>query len=96
VIYQVIPSSAAQRDLKKLSPRVRQTVFNIHLPKIATEPRSAGEPLHGDLKGFWSYHFGHSPEYRILYALDDEAVKVLIVFIGTRENAYEEAHRRLT
>ena len=94
--YQSIVSSAAQRDLKKLPAQVRRVVFNTHLPKIVAIPQSTGEPLHGDLKGFWSYHFGHRPEYRILYTIDEETAVVFIVFVGTRENAYEEARRRLT
>ena len=93
-MYRIIPSSAAQRDLKKLPLQVRRVVFDKHLPKIAADPWTAGERLHGDLRGFWSYHLGHRPEYRILYTVEDKDKVVLIIFVGTRENAYEEARRR--
>ena len=93
--YEIVVAPAAQRDLKKLPAQVRHAVFNSHLPKIVAAPKSVGEPLHGELNGFWSYHFGHRPEYRVLYAIDTEAQVVSVVFVGTRENAYKEARRRL-
>jgi len=93
--YQIALSPAAQRDLKKLPPQVRRAVFNKHLPKIASAPQAAGEPLHGKLKGLLSYHFGHRPQYRILYGIEKEKI-VLVVFVGTRENAYGEINGRLS
>jgi addiction module RelE/StbE family toxin len=95
VTYQIVAAPAAQRDLKRLPAQVRRAVVDIHLPQIAATPRSVGEPLHGDLKGFWSYHFGHRPEYRILYTIDAVAEVISVIFVGTRENAYGEARRRL-
>ncbi len=92
---QITLSPAAQRDLKKLPPQVRQSVFHQHLPKIAVVPQTAGEPLHGKLKGLSSYHFGHRPQYRILYSIE-KGETVLVVFVGTRENAYGEVSRRLS
>jgi len=95
VSYQIALSPAAQRDLKKLPPQVRQAAFDQHLSKIAAVPQTAGEPLHGKLKGLLSYHFGHRPQYRILYSIE-KGETVLVVFIGTREDAYGEVSRRLS
>ena len=91
--YQITLSPATQRDLKKLPAQVRQAAFDQHLPKIAAVPKAVGEPLHGKLKGLLSYHFGHRPQYRILYSIEKEKT-VLVVFVGTRENAYGEVSRR--
>ena len=91
--YQITLSPAAQRDLKKLPPQIRRAVFNQHLSQIAVAPQAAGEPLHGNLKGLLSYHFGHRPQYRILYSVEKSRM-VLVVFVGTRENAYEEAYEQ--
>ena len=49
--YQIALSPAAQRDLKKLPPQVRQAAFDQHLSKIVAVPQTAGEPLHGKLHG---------------------------------------------
>jgi len=59
--FELELSPAARRDLKKLTPKIREEVLFIHLPKIQKEPFKVGRYLHGGLKGERSYHFGHRP-----------------------------------
>jgi len=91
--FELKLSPAAWRDLKKLTAKIREEVLFIHLPKIQKEPFKVGKPLHGALKGERSYHFGHNPEYRIIYFIEDKVV--IATIIGTRENIYKQARRRL-
>jgi len=85
-------SPAARRDLKRVPPKIREEILFIHLPRIREQPFEVGKPLQETLKGERSYHFGHKPEYRIVYFVEDEVVTVTI--IGTRESIYKWAHRR--
>ena len=92
--YRVEFDTAAERDLKELPREVRREIYDIHLPKIQADPNATGEQLHGDLAGFRSYHFGHRPEYRMLYKITDDLVVIWIV--DTRESVYKKAKRRLS
>ncbi|MBI3950913.1 MAG: type II toxin-antitoxin system RelE/ParE family toxin [Acidobacteria bacterium] len=93
--YRVELAPAAERDIKKLPPPVRREVINVHLPRIANDPRWRGSPLHGEFVDYWSYHFGHRPEYRIIYSVEEDIVTVMIVLIGARENIYKRLRRRV-
>jgi len=90
--FELELSPAARRDLKKLTSKIHEQVLFIYLPKIQKQPFKVGKPLHGALKGERSYHFGHNPEYRIIYFIEDKVV--IVTIIGTRENIYRQARRR--
>jgi mRNA-degrading endonuclease RelE of RelBE toxin-antitoxin system len=42
----------------------------------------------GAYKGLFAYRFGHHPEYRIIYAIIEDEVR--IVKIGKREDIYRK------
>lgn len=83
-------------DLKKFDKPLVKEVFDTHIHKILLDPHSAGETLHGTLKGISSYHFTKNKvEYRIAFALKEETKTVYVLMIGKRENFYEILRRRL-
>jgi mRNA-degrading endonuclease RelE of RelBE toxin-antitoxin system len=52
------------------------------------------EFLHGKLKRFRSCHFHyHSIEYRIVFSVKDQEIN--IIYVGSRENAYNEIQKNL-
>ena len=93
--YQIVIAPAAERDLRRLSRRTRREFFDVHLLRIADEPRVVGTPLHGEFRGYWSYHFGRRPEYRVIYNIEDEIATITVVLVGSRENIYARLRRRL-
>jgi mRNA interferase RelE/StbE len=84
-------------DLKKLDKPLIKEIFDTHIDKILLDPHNTGEALHGSLKGISSYHFTKNKvEYRIAFAVKEEAKTVYVVMIGKRENFYEILRRRLS
>jgi mRNA interferase RelE/StbE len=79
---------AAVKELDKLGrePTVRILRFlNDRLAGL-DDPRSIGEALKGSRLGaFWKYRVG---DYRIIAHVDDAAVRILVVRVGNRRDAY--------
>lgn len=67
--YEVRFTKEAAKDIKKLSPRLKQKLKSILLSKIAFDPYS-GKKLVGDLQGFYSVGLTHQD--RIVYSIDQD------------------------
>jgi mRNA-degrading endonuclease RelE of RelBE toxin-antitoxin system len=91
--YKLKLTSASQKDVDKLPTKIKIEILTRHFTKLKLDPKIYSKRLHGELKGFYSYHFGHHPEYRILFTVI--ADEVIILMIAKRENFYKEAYRRL-
>jgi mRNA interferase RelE/StbE len=78
----------AARDLRKLGHAARRLVLIYLRTRIATadDPRRFGHPLTGDLKGLWRYRVG---DYRIVAAIEDERLVVLVVTLGHWREVYD-------
>ena len=53
--------------------------------RVAADPRRVGQPLTGPLGKLWRYRVGR---FRVVCDLQDEAVRVLVVRIGRRDEVY--------
>lgn len=79
---------SVEKDLEKIGPDAARRVIRFLRERIAPleDPRSIGEALHGpELGRFWKYRVGH---YRIIASIQDEALVILIVRVGHRQNVY--------
>ncbi|MDY0096520.1 MAG: type II toxin-antitoxin system mRNA interferase toxin, RelE/StbE family [Candidatus Vecturithrix sp.] len=84
-----------KHDVKKLHATLREAIQTQHLPDILAHPER-GEPLVGDLKGIWSYHFSFGKQYyRIAYMIDHPTETVIVVMIGKRGEFYQLLKRRV-
>ena len=92
--FEIELSTAARRDFRRLPRQVQDALLNTHFPIIQASPETVGSPLSGRLQGQRSYHFGHRPQYRLLYKVIGN--HILISTIATREEVYKRAkrHRR--
>jgi mRNA-degrading endonuclease RelE of RelBE toxin-antitoxin system len=90
--HELFLSPSAKRDLKKLPLKIQNEIVEVHLPIIVEKPIERGKPLAGALKNDRSYHFGRSPEYRIVYFLEGRFITVTL--IGSREGFYRRAIKR--
>ena len=91
--YKLKLTSASQKDVDKLPTNIKIEILTRHFSKLKLNPKEYSKRLHGELKDFYSYHFGHHPEYRILFTVISD--EVVILMIAKRENFYKEAYRRL-
>ena len=74
--YQIELTKQAQKDIAKLTPKLKIKLKDILRNKIATMPQT-GKPLVGDLTGYYSVRL--SFQDRIVYRIENERCVVLIV-----------------
>jgi mRNA interferase RelE/StbE len=60
-------------------------LFRVHPRPLSEEPRKVGAPLRKPFEGQWRARRG---EYRIRYAIDEDASIMHILDIDHRRNAY--------
>ncbi|MEE8525573.1 MAG: type II toxin-antitoxin system RelE/ParE family toxin [Thermoanaerobaculia bacterium] len=77
----------ARRELRALDPPIQQGILRFTGGRLATteDPRQFGKALGGNLGGFWRYRVG---DYRLICALEDDRLVVLIVGVGHRSTVY--------
>jgi addiction module RelE/StbE family toxin len=93
--FEVRFLNAVRRDLRRLDKTVQQVIQDKHLPQILRNPHQAST-LRQDLKGLKSYHFSYQGvQYRIVYEVYQDNALVIILFIGSRENLYDQVKQRL-
>lgn len=79
---------AAEKDLDQLDPQIAKRILVFLHGRIAPldNPRSIGEALKGSKLGeFWKYRVG---DYRIVSAIEDDVLRILVVRIGNRREVY--------
>lgn len=74
--YQITFTRQAQKDIAKLTPKLKTKLKDILRNKIAIAPQT-GKPLLGDLTGYYSVRL--SFQDRIVYRIEQERCVVLIV-----------------
>lgn len=79
---------AAKKDLAKLDKTMAKRVTSFLRERVLplNDPRAIGEALKGPKLGeFWKYRVG---DYRIICAIEDCKLLVLVVRIGNRREIY--------
>ena len=79
---------AAVRELGKLDQQAARRILAFLHGRVATldDPRSIGEALKGSKLGeFWKYRIG---DYRVIARIEDAALRVLVVRVGSRDKVY--------
>jgi addiction module RelE/StbE family toxin len=95
MLYEVEVSPEFKEEFYDLEKYIQERVRKI-LKKLETN--LCGETLVGDLHGFYAVHFERN-HYRLIYAKEDNIVKILAVHVGKRTNNFykefkEELKRR--
>jgi mRNA interferase RelE/StbE len=85
VKYRIQLTAAARRDLGKLPSPVMFAILEFCSGPLAENPHRVGKPLRGRLAGFFSARRG---EYRVIYSIFDEEVRVEVVSIARRSTVY--------
>jgi mRNA interferase RelE/StbE len=79
----------ARRELRKLDPKIQQTILRYLRERIAgrEDPRQFGKPLRMNLAGLWRYRVG---DYRLICRLEENRLLVLVLQVGHRREVYED------
>lgn len=88
MVWRIEFDAAAKKDLAKLDKPVAKRIVSFLRDRIAPaeDPRAIGEALRGSKLGeFWKYRVG---DYRIICAIEDGELRVLVVRLGNRREVY--------
>lgn len=94
--YDLIPSPATEKFIKKLKDKPLKKKFKEAFTEIQLNPFVVGEPKKGDLAGIYGYDIYHNgTNYEIAYTIqhDEEGNLILVILAGTREQFYQELKR---
>jgi mRNA interferase RelE/StbE len=86
--WRIDLTRAADRELEQLDPQIARRILRFLHQRLGPldDPRSLGEPLHGDRLGsFWKYRVG---DYRVIAEIEDQQVRVLVIRVGHRSQVY--------
>ncbi len=86
MIYSIQWHEDAITDLKNLDRNTQKKIIARVKDYLSKDPLSLGKPLKGIFKGLYRYRYG---SYRVIYAIDRNAVLLLILRIGNRNDVYE-------
>jgi len=73
----------ARERLEALPPALQAAVVSM-LTAIAADPRAAGKPLRGRLRGLWVKRVG---SYRVLYTIEEPEDRALVIVRAIRHRA---------
>ena len=74
--YRIRFTRQAEKDIERLSPKLKEKLKTILRMRLALEPY-AGKALVGDLKGYYSMRLSYQD--RIVYSIDDGELLVLVI-----------------
>lgn len=87
MVWKIEYSATALDLLGKLDKTNARRIIDYLDRRVATlhNPRSCGKALTGPLGGLWRYRVG---DYRLICAIEDEHLRVLVVTLGHRREVY--------
>lgn len=94
-MWQVnIHKLVVEEDFKKIDKPTRSLILQTIYKKLSIAPEKYGAPLRNQLKGYWKLKISH---YRVIYRIEKDLVRVLVLKIGIRrdEEVYREMFLRL-
>ncbi len=74
--YRVRFTRQAEKDIRKLTPRLRDKLKDIVRKRLAIDPYS-GKALTGPLKGYYSVRLSYQD--RIVYSIHDDELIVIVL-----------------
>ena len=84
--YDIQLKPAANRGLKKCSKSIQRRIRS-KIDALADDPRPAGvEKLS---RGDEDYYRVRCGDYRIIYEIEDESARILVIVIGHRREIYK-------
>ena len=81
-------------DLNRIDKSDRLNIIKTIYKKLSIAPEKYGSPLRNELKGYWKLKVS---EYRIIYKIEKDTIRVLVLEIGMRRNkeVYKEMLLRM-
>ncbi len=74
--YEIRFSRQAEKDILRLTPKLKKKLMEVLRNQIAVDPYS-GKALIGDLKGYYSVRLSYQD--RIVYSIEDDQLIVYVI-----------------
>ncbi len=88
-MYRIVIQPKAFKLLKEINDRrIRQKISD-RIDKLKESPEMQGKPLLGELDGYYSVR-AVGQRYRIIYAIEQAQVTVMIVALGIRKDGSKQ------
>jgi mRNA interferase RelE/StbE len=88
-MYRIVIQPIAINLLREISDRrIRQKISD-RIDKLKESPEMQGKPLLGELDGYYSVR-AVGQRYRIIYAIEQAQVTVMIVALGIRKDGSKQ------
>ncbi len=88
-MYRIVIQPKALKLLKEISDRRIGQKISDRIDKLKESPEVQGKPLLGELDGFYSVR-AVAQRYRIIYAIEQAQVTVMIVALGIRKDGSKQ------
>ena len=86
--WQLVVAASAERRLGQLPEKFAAAIVEFMLGPLLENPRKVGRPLKRELLGLYSARRG---SYRVVFQLDEEARRVMVLRIDHRSDVYRES-----
>lgn len=86
MVWTINYDEKVEKDFKKLSSEIKIRIIKYINEKIAVNPLELGGELKGNLQGLRKDRVG---DYRIICAIQEDIVTVLVLSIGHRKDVYK-------
>lgn len=83
--YRVAVTARAARDLSRLPEKIATACLEFIFGPLVENPHRVGKALHAELAGLHSARRG---DYRVVYAIIEDAGRIEIVYIARRSDIY--------
>jgi mRNA interferase RelE/StbE len=92
VAYEILFRPRVERDFKRVPPHIRDRLL-LEISSLAEDPRPAGAVKLTGSDNLYRVRVG---DYRVIYAIEDDFLVVLVVEVGHRREIYGKPDKKLT
>ena len=93
--YEIKLNTRATKQLRKLDPHIKEIVKRRLRETLRLDPHRY-PLLSGKYSGMRKFAFSTpAGEFRVVYTIREDKRRVIVVFVGPRENFYKELQRYL-
>jgi mRNA interferase RelE/StbE len=84
-VYEVLLSKAARKKLSTLPVFIHNNIIE-EISALSVTPRPAGCKKLKGLKNSWRIRIG---DYRVIYEVEDNILRIMVIAIGHRKDIYK-------
>lgn len=87
MVYDLRWHEKAVEELKAIDKKIAKGLIDRVKEYLIREPRTLGKSLKGMFQGLYRYRYG---DWRVIYAIDEQAPAALILRVGNRRTVYKK------